>query len=128
MAGAIELLAGLKASRQQPEMPSQPSFVFRRFREAERPRNCRLLCPVCGAWKEHDSVALMYSFFDGLGEVDPEKHRLGRQAAAKVSPFVEQHLVCLMSAGPAVANAGLCFLYEGDDAFDNLDPGKESWD
>ena len=89
---------------------------------------CRLLCPVCGEWKEHNSSNLMYSFFDGLDELDEEKYRLGREAAAKVSPFVGQHLRCLIDAGPAVASNGLRFLYEGDEGYSELDPSKESKD
>ncbi len=100
LSDAAETVRDLKAIPQNPEVPSPPSFVFRRFREEAQPRNCRLLCPVCGAWKEHDSTALMYSFFDGLHEADPEKHRLGRAAAAKAVPFVEEHLKCLLSAAP----------------------------
>ena len=68
----------------------------------------------------------MYSFFDGLHEADPEKHRLGRTAAAKTVPFVEEHLKCLSSAGPAVANRGLRFLYEGDKGFSELDQAKKT--
>ena len=124
LAGASEAILSLEEGRIT-TATTAPSFVFRRFHEEEGPRNCRLVCPVCGRWKEHDSSNLMYSFFDGLGDLDEEKFRLGREAVARISPFVEQHLQCLTDAGPTVARTGLLFLYEGDEGINDLDPNKE---
>lgn len=122
-ASAIGALLDLKEKRKQQNKPSSPSFVFRRPPE-EPPRKCRILCPVCGAWKAIDSTAFLYSFFEGLTDQDKE-YRLGREAAQRTSPFVQQHLECLVKAGSAIGNKGLGFLYEGDQGFNDLDASKE---
>lgn len=123
-AGAEESLKHFRSKRDSGDpFFSQPSYIRRRPHVDEEPRAARIVCPVCGAWQEHDPNYI-YSLFSGLFEDDNE-YILGQKAAARTNPFIAQHCRCLVDSPGVTAHVGLLFLYEGDDGYDELDPVKE---
>lgn len=103
-------------------LPIVPTFVFPDLNAELTSRRVRIVCPVCGAWSEFDHAGFMYSFFDGLSEQD-EEYWLAHEAATSAAPFIEAHLQCLSAQNES--GDGLYFLYEGDNAYAEVDPSKQ---
>jgi hypothetical protein len=86
----------------------------------EKNRRIRIICPVCGAWKEHSHLGFISMFIEGFGANTPEEHDW-IENRKEVMPFIEQHLPHCRENSEMIR-----ILDEVDEEFYQLEPFNES--